>query len=131
MNGDPIDVYNNGDMMRDFTYIDDIINGVVRVIDRVPSGKVNATSGAEAPYKLYNIGNNNPVALGSFIEAIEASCGRAAVKNDLPMQPGDVLVTFADIGDLVDEIGFKPNTSISEGLGNFVEWYTSTSERHD
>ena len=123
MSGEPIDVYNNGDMKRDFTYIDDIIAGVVRVMDRVPSGQSSEISGAEAPYKLYNIGNNNPVTLGSFIAAIEGSCGRKALKNFLPMQPGDVPITFADIDELVEETGFKPNTSIQVGLGKFADWY--------
>jgi UDP-glucuronate 4-epimerase len=123
INGDPIDVYNNGDMKRDFTYIDDIIAGVVRVIDRIPSAQANAVSAAQAPYKLYNIGNNNPVTLGSFIEAIEESCDQKAVTNYLPMQPGDVPVTFADIDELIDEVSFKPETSIGDGLGKFVDWY--------
>ena len=123
MSGDPIDVYNNGDMKRDFTYIDDIISGVVRVMDRIPSREINTITGAVAPYKLYNIGNNNPVTLGSFIRAIEDSCGRRALKNFLPMQPGDVPVTFADVEELIDEIGFKPETTIENGMAKFVEWY--------
>lgn len=123
LNGDPIDVYNNGDMKRDFTYIDDIIAGVVRVMDRVPSVESSKVSGAEAPYKLYNIGNNNPVTLGSFIEAIEDNCARKALKNYLPMQPGDVPVTFADVDQLIDEVGYKPETAIQDGLGKFVHWY--------
>jgi UDP-glucuronate 4-epimerase len=123
MNGDPIDVYNNGDMKRDFTYIDDIIAGVVRVMDRVPAIGYKTTSRAKAPYKIYNIGNNNPVTLGSFIEAIEDSCGRKALKNFLPMQPGDVPTTFADIDELIDEIGYKPDTAIRDGVDKFVAWY--------
>ena len=129
MNGDPIDVYNNGDMKRDFTYVDDIIAGVVRVMDRVPRGQSSKVSGAEAPYKLYNIGNNNPVTLGSFIEAIEGSCGRKALKNFLPMQAGDVPITFADIDDLVDEVGFKPKTPLQDGLNVFVHWYLDAVEK--
>jgi UDP-glucuronate 4-epimerase len=121
--GEPIDVYNDGDMRRDFTYIDDITEGVVRVIESVPSVESCLVSNATAPYKLYNIGNNNPVTLGSFIEAIEKSCRRKAVKNYLPMQPGDVPTTFADIDDLTQEIGFKPSTSIEAGLNSFVSWY--------
>jgi len=128
MNGDPIDVYNNGDMRRDFTYIDDIIAGVVRVMDRIPSGQSNRVSDAEAPYKLYNIGNNNPVTLGSFIAAIEESCDRKAVKNYLPMQPGDVPVTFADVDELIDEVGFKPETPIRIGLRRFVQWYCESGK---
>ena len=123
INGDSIDVYNNGNMQRDFTYIDDIITGVVRVMDRPPESETNTISGAEAPYKLYNIGNNNPVTLGSFIEAIEASCDRKAVKTYLPMQPGDVPVTFADVDELIGEVGFKPETAIRDGLAKFVDWY--------
>ena len=99
MNGDPIDVYNNGEMKRDFTYIDDIIAGVIRVMDRVPSVQSSKVSVAQAPYKLYNIGNNNPVALRSFIESIEEACGQGNKKLP-PMQPGDVPVTFADINSL-------------------------------
>ncbi len=128
MNGDPIDVYNNGEMKRDFTYVDDIIAGVVRVTDRVPSGQSSKVSGAVAPYKLYNIGNNNPVTLGSFIEEIEKSCGRKALKNLLPMQPGDVPVTFANVDELIDEVGFKPETSIGDGLRKFVNWYGQSVE---
>ena len=123
LNGDPIDVYNNGDMQRDFTYIDDIIAGVVRVMDRVPSVQSSKVSGAEAPYKLYNIGNNNPVTLGSFIEAIEDNCARKALKNYLPMQPGDVPVTFADVDELIDEVGYKPETAVRDGMCKFVHWY--------
>ena len=128
MNGDPIDVYNNGEMKRDFTYIDDIIAGVVRVMDRIPSAEACRVSGAEAPYKLYNIGNNNPVTLGSFIAAIEESCGRKALKNFLPMQPGDVQATFADIDDLIADFDFKPSTSVIEGVNSFVSWYREALE---
>ena len=122
MEGDPIDVYNNGDMRRDFTYIDDIIDGVVRVMDKIPSIEPSAISGAEAPSKLYNIGNNNPVTLNSFIEAIEENCNRKAIKAFLPMQPGDVPVTYADIDTLRDEVGFEPSTDITVGISKFVIW---------
>ena len=125
MDGEPIDVYNNGDMRRDFTYIDDIIAGVVRVMDRTPSAGPKLLSATETPYKLYNIGNNNPVALGAFIEAIEKSCNRKAIKNYLPMQPGDVQATFADIDDLIADFDFKPSTSIIEGVNSFVSWYAA------
>ena len=127
MNGDPIDVYNNGDMKRDFTYIDDVIEGVVRVIDKTPIIESNSSSALEAPYKLYNIGNNNPVTLGSFIQTIERNCRRKAVKNLLPMQSGDVPVTFADINSLCADVGFKPKTSIEHGLKKFVDWYNDHS----
>lgn len=126
INGDAIDLYNNGDMKRDFTYIDDIIEGVVRVIDKVPAGEKNVYSMTEAPYKLYNIGNNNPVTLDSFIEAIEIACNRRAVKNPLPMQPGDVPTTFADIDTLVNDVDFKPDTRIDLGLKRFVDWFKRT-----
>ena len=125
INGDPIDVYNNGDMKRDFTYIDDIIAGVVRVMKRIPSAEANTFSAAKAPYKVYNIGNSNPVTLGSFIEAIEDSCGREAVKNYFPMQPGDVPATFADIDELRESIKFSPSTDIKYGVSSFVNWYRS------
>lgn len=123
LSGDPIDVYNNGDMKRDFTYIDDIITGVVRVMDRVPGGQSSKVSGAEVPYKLYNIGNNNPVTLSSFIEAIEVSCDQKAVKNYLPMQPGDVRSTYADVDSLKSDVGFLPSFDISNGVARFIDWY--------
>jgi UDP-glucuronate 4-epimerase len=127
--GRPIDVFNHGRMKRDFTYIDDIIEAVVRVIDRTPAPDPfwdparpdSATS--YAPYRLYNIGNNNPVELLRFIEVIEDCLGRKAVKNFLPMQPGDVPATYADIDDLMRDVGFKPSTPLEDGLKKFVEWY--------
>ncbi len=127
--GRPIDVFNHGRMKRDFTYIDDIIEAVVRVIDKTPapdpgwSGDRPDPSSSYAPYKLYNIGNNNPVELIRFIEVIEDCLGRKAVKNFLPMQPGDVPATYADIEDLMRDAGFRPSTPIEEGLKSFVEWY--------
>jgi UDP-glucuronate 4-epimerase len=123
LSGVPIDVYNHGEMKRDFTYIDDIIAGVVRVMDRIPGSEANSKPGSEAPYKLYNIGNNKPITLGSFIEAIEENCDRKAVKNYLPMQPGDVPVTFADIDELIDEIDFQPSMSVEDGIKKFVAWF--------
>lgn len=127
--GDPIDIYNNGVMKRDFTYIDDIIEGVIRVMDDVPSKEAAVDTSVSPPYKIYNIGNNNPVSLSSFIEAIEAACGRTALKNFLPMQPGDVLETYADIDDLMARTKFKPSTSIDEGLRRFYKWYEQYHER--
>ncbi len=127
--GRPIDVFNNGKMKRDFTYIDDIIEAVVRVIDRIPepdpawSGDVPDSATSYAPYRLYNIGNNQPVELLRFIEVLEEVLGKKAVKNMLPMQAGDVPATYADIGDLMRDVGFKPSTPIEEGLRKFVEWY--------
>ncbi len=127
--GRPIDVFNHGRMKRDFTYIDDIIEAVVRVIDRTPapdpgwSGERPDPSSSYAPYKLYTIGNNNSVELTRFIEVLEDCLGRKAVKNFLPMQPGDVAATYADIDDLMRDVGFRPSTPIEEGLKKFVEWY--------
>mgnify|MGYP005990277075 CR=1 FL=1 len=121
--GKPIDVYNHGDMLRDFTYIDDIIEGVVRIIDRIPQPQVNATTTVQAPYKIYNIGNNQPVTLRRFITALETALGQKAVENHLPMQPGDVPTTYANIDGLIADIGFKPQTRIEDGIGQFVDWY--------
>jgi len=122
----PIDVYNYGRMKRDFTYIDDIIEGVVRVIDNPPKPNPNwdgRPSESIAPYKVYNIGRGKPVELMEFIEAIEKILGKKAKKNLLPMQPGDVPATYADVTDLIEDLGYKPATSIEEGIGKFVEWY--------
>ena len=116
--GQPIDVYNHGDMQRDFTYIDDVIEGVVRVMRRAP-----VSVEANAPYKLYNIGNNRPVSLARFIEVVETAVGQTAQKNFLPMQPGDVPITYADVDDLIRDVGFKPTTPIETGMARFVEWY--------
>lgn len=121
--GKKIDVYNNGDMKRDFTYIDDIIEGVIRVIDKVPAKTNSKISMASSPYKIYNIGNNQPITLRRFISAIESSCGLKAKENLMPMQDGDVPITFADVDDLTSDVGFKPNTSIELGISKFVNWY--------
>ena len=121
--GKPIDVYNHGDMLRDFTYIDDIIEGVVRMIDRIPQPQVNAMTTGQAPYKLYNIGNNQPVTLRRFITALETALGQKAVENHLPMQLGDVPVTYADVDELIADVGFKPATEVEDGLERFVRWY--------
>ena len=123
LNGDPIDVYNNGVMKRDFTYIDDIVEGVVRVMDKTPPPNENKYSTAKPPYRIYNIGNNNPVTLRDFISAIEDACEAKANENLLPMQPGDVPATFANIDDLNADIQFNPSTSISSGIVKFVKWY--------
>lgn len=122
INGDSIDVYNNGDMKRDFTYIDDVIEGVVRIIDRVPLDQKNEFSKSTSPYKIYNIGNNNPVTLRNFIDAIQTACGLTAIKNFLPMQMGDVPITYADVEELNKDVGFRPSTSIEEGIKQFVLW---------
>lgn len=125
----PIEVYNNGEMVRDFTYIDDIVEGIVRVLNHPPtgdpdwSGKAPNPSGSKAPYKIYNIGNNSPVRLMDFIGAIEKNLGKTAKKEFLPMQPGDVAATYADVSDLVRDLGYKPETTVQEGIAAFVEWY--------
>lgn len=123
LEGSPIPVYNNGKMKRDFTYIDDIVEGIVRLIPKIPSMQRMASSNAEAPFKLYNIGNNNPVELDRFIAAIETATGLPAKRKHLPMQAGDVPVTFADVSDLMADVDFKPDTSIEEGIAHFVQWY--------
>ena len=131
LEGRPIDVFNYGRMRRDFTYIDDIIEGIVRVMDRTPSpdpawdSNAPDTATSYAPYKLYNIGNNNPVELMQYIEVLENCLGKKAEKNLLPIQPGDVPATFADVDDLIGDTGFKPSTSIEEGIKKFVVWYRS------
>lgn len=120
--GTPIDVYNFGEMQRDFTYIDDIVEGIVRVLHHPPLS--NQTHQANpVSYKLYNIGNNNPVALLRFIEVIEAALRKTAQKNFLPIQPGDVPITYADVDDLIRDVGFQPDTSIEVGIARFVDWY--------
>ena len=129
--GKAIKVFNYGNMRRDFTYVEDIVEGVVRVIDHPPSGSDSwdgtspDPSTSMAPYKIYNIGNQNPVALMDFIKAIENKLGVVAQKEMLPMQPGDVEATYADVADLVEDLGYRPNTSIEDGIGQFVDWYTA------
>ena len=127
--GEPIDVYNYGRHRRDFTYIDDIIEGLVRVMDHIPepdegwnSDRPNPGT-SRAPWRLYNIGNNQPVELIRYIEVIEQCLGATAEKTLLPMQPGDVPDTYADVSALVDEIGYRPSTPIETGVRRFVEWY--------
>ncbi|MEO5376184.1 MAG: NAD-dependent epimerase [Magnetococcus sp. DMHC-6] len=125
----PILVFNHGQMQRDFTYIDDIIEGVVQILDHIPkpnpnwSGITPDPATSLAPYRLYNIGNNKPNTLMHYIEILESALGKTAIKEMLPMQPGDVPATYADIETLTDAVGFKPNTSIEEGIPKFVAWY--------
>ena len=127
--GTPIKVFNHGKMQRDFTYIDDIIEGVVRVMASLPKadpawrGDKPDPGTSYAPYKLYNIGNNNPVELLEFIEEIEKALGREAQKEFLDLQPGDVPATYADVDDLMQDVGFKPATAIATGIRRFVDWY--------
>ena len=121
--GLPINVFNHGQMQRDFTYVDDIVEGVVRVLDLVPTPRAVPGSTSRAPYRIFNIGNNSPVELMHMIEILESALGRPAVKNMLPMQAGDVPATYADVEDLERAVGFRPATPLREGLARFVEWY--------
>ncbi|NNV55526.1 NAD-dependent epimerase [Limnovirga soli] len=127
--GKPIQVFNNGNMKRDFTFIDDIVEGVLRVLHNAPgrndswSKNGSDISSSSAPYKIYNIGNNAPVKLMDFISAIETQLGREAVKEFMPLQPGDVTSTYADVSDLVKDTGYKPATSIETGVEKFIKWY--------
>jgi UDP-glucuronate 4-epimerase len=129
--GKPIDVYNNGNMMRDFTYIDDIVEGIVRVTQSPPAANndwngVNPDpSTSKAPYKIYNIGNNAPVHLLDFIEVIEKRLGKKAIKRMMDLQPGDVSESHADVSDLIEKLGYKPNTPIQQGINKFIDWYLS------
>jgi len=138
----PIDVYNHGQMRRDFTYIDDVIEGITRVMKK-PQPKLTASTASTvstaeaaeaaraqsadttAPYKIYNIGNHSPVTLMDFITTIEQAMGKTAQKNMLPMQPGDVPATYADVQALMDDVGFKPSTPLKVGIQKFVDWYQS------
>ncbi|MGE4286604.1 MAG: NAD-dependent epimerase [Phycisphaerae bacterium] len=127
--GKPINVFNFGDMKRDFTHVNDIVEGVMRVIDSAPEGNADwdgmnpDPSSARSPFKIYNIGNSSPVRLMDFIGAIENALGKKAEKNMMPIQPGDVPATWADVDDLIEDMGYKPDTPIQEGVNSFVEWY--------
>lgn len=129
MAGKPLDVYNHGRMQRDFTYVSDIVEGIVRVIDRPPkgnpewSGQHPEPGSSRGPYRIYNIGNSAPVKLLDFIEIMERELGKPAIKNFLPMQPGDIPATYADVSDLEGEISFSPVIMIDEGIRRFVNWY--------
>jgi UDP-glucuronate 4-epimerase len=127
--GSPIEVYNDGKMRRDFTYVDDIVESISRLIPKIPKPDLQwnglrpdpATS--FAPYRIFNIGNNKPVELLRFIEVIEEKLGKKAIKKLMPLQDGDVPETFADVDDLMNEVNFKPSTSIEDGVGKFIDWY--------
>jgi len=127
--GEPIDVFNHGHHKRDFTYIDDIVEGVVRTLDQIAqpnpqwSGAQPDPSTSRGPYRIYNIGSNNPVELARFIEAIEQCIGKKAEKNMLPMQPGDVVATYANVDGLINDVGYKPETQLEQGIEQFVQWY--------
>ena len=129
LEGKPIQVFNHGKMVRDFTYVDDIVEGVVRVIDHPPkgntlwSGKDPDPSSSPAPWKVYNIGNNNPIPLMDFIKAIEDALGIEAIKDYMDIQPGDVPATYANVEDLVRDLGYQPETTVAYGIGQFVAWY--------
>ncbi len=129
LEGRPIDVFNHGRMQRDFTYIDDIIEGVVRVMDHIPcpdplwDAESPELPTSAAPYRVYNIGNHHPVELIRFIEVLEECLGKKAEKNLLPLQPGEVHITYADVSDLASAVGFRPDTSIEDGIARFVDWY--------
>ena len=131
LDGKPIDVFNEGRMKRDFTYVDDIVEGVIRLIHRPaapnPDWRADAPDSAtsRAPYRLYNIGNHSPVELLHFIEVIENCLGKKAIKRMLPLQPGDVPMSFADVADLTRDVGFAPNTPIETGVRHFIDWYRS------
>lgn len=129
LKGQPIDVFNNGQMLRDFTYIDDIVEGLIRVIDNPAecnnewASGTHDVSSSSAPYKIYNIGNNNPVRLMDFIAAIENRLGIEIEKNMMPIQPGDVPSTFANVDDLVADLGYQPSTPLQQGINKFIDWY--------
>lgn len=127
--GKPIKIFNHGKMQRDFTYIDDIVEGIVRVMEKLPqpdpswSGENSDPGSSYTNYKIYNIGNNQPVELMTFVKAIENALGQSAVKEFFDLQPGDVPATFADVDDLIKDVGFKPKTDINIGIEKFIDWY--------
>jgi UDP-glucuronate 4-epimerase len=131
LEGRPIDVFNEGRMQRDFTYVDDVVEALVRIVDRIPtpdptwSGSSPDPASSLAPYRLYNVGNHSPVGLMELIRILERALGRKAVTRMVAMQPGDVPATYADVGDLVRDLGFRPATPLEVGVGRFVEWYRS------
>jgi UDP-glucuronate 4-epimerase len=127
--GKPIRLFNNGQMRRDFTYVDDVTEAVVRLIERIPapdpsfSGAAPDPATSSAPWRIYNIGNNRTVEVLRVVTLLEAELGRAAIKEMVPIQPGDVAETWADVDDLMRDVGFRPNTPIEQGVRNFVAWY--------
>ena len=129
LDGQPIKVFNNGEMRRDFTYVDDIVEGVARLLPHVAqpdsqwSGEAPDPASSYAPYRVYNIGNNSPVKLLDFVEAIEESLGKKAEKHFMPLQDGDVVATYADVQDLMKAVDFKPSTDLRVGVQRFVDWY--------
>ena len=135
MEGRPVRLFNHGEMRRDFTYVDDVVEAIVRLIDRPPPGDPHWSGDApdpatsRAPWRVYNIGNNQPVEVLELVRLIEAAVGRSAVRELLPMQPGDVPVTYADVADLAREVGFAPKTPLARGVARFVEWYRAYRSR--
>jgi len=129
LDDEPIKVFNNGEMKRDFTYVDDIVEGIVKLLPHIAKPNVDwdgqkpDAASSFAPYAIYNIGNNNPVKLMDFIHTLEQALGKEAKKNMMPIQDGDVPATYADVDDLIKDVGFKPNTPLAEGIQNFVDWY--------
>jgi UDP-glucuronate 4-epimerase len=127
--GKPIKLFNNGHHMRDFTYIDDIVDGIIRASDDIAKPNVDWNSDdpdpatSNAPFRIFNIGNSRPVALSDYVEAIEAAVGKTAIRELLPLQPGDVPNTFADVSEITTSVGYRPRTSVREGVANFVQWY--------
>jgi UDP-glucuronate 4-epimerase len=119
----PIDVYNHGNLERDFTYIDDILQGIINLLNKIPVRQANPYSNAQAAYQIYNLGNHQPVSLRRFITAIETACGKKAIERPLAMQAGDVPITYADIADAQQQFDFKPTVAIEEGIVRFVQWY--------
>jgi UDP-glucuronate 4-epimerase len=136
LDGEPIKVFNHGHHQRDFTYIDDVVEGVVRVADSIPAGNPDwqgenpDPATGNAPYRLYNIGNSQPVQLNAFIEAIENKLGKKALREELPMQPGDLPDTWADCTDLEQDFGYQPTTPLEEGISRFVDWYLDHYHKH-
>jgi UDP-glucuronate 4-epimerase len=131
LSGRSIKLFNNGNMRRDFTYVDDVVEALVRLIERPPTGNAESPGDAPdpgssaAPWRVYNIGNNDPVELLEVVRLLEEAIGKKAYRELLPMQPGDVPATYADVGDLMREVGFKPKTPIADGINRFIDWYRS------
>ncbi len=129
--GEPIRLFNHGNMRRDFTYVDDVVESIVRLVDRAPAGDPKYSGDApdpgssSAPWRVYNIGNNNPVELLEVVRLLEEKLGKKAIRELVPMQPGDVPATYANVDDLMRDVGFKPATPIADGIGRFIEWYRS------
>jgi UDP-glucuronate 4-epimerase len=131
IDGEPVKLFNNGNMRRDFTYIDDVVESVVRLVDRPPAGNPKFSGSrpdpgsSSAPWRVYNIGNNKPVELLEVVRLLEEAIGKKANRELVPMQPGDVPATYADVDDLMRDVNFRPSTTIADGIAKFIEWYRS------